>query len=339
MNCEVLPKNTPMILPMSIASVFFRSGPRAKHVGICSTPVLVFRWPLIGGPAAVISRFLKWFNLPRNSTVIREQMRKFIFLPVIVLVAAWSVVAQTSSGYQVDNFDFANAVQIQVKVVEPAKTTARTRQLSTSQNSKFTPASGALVQLTSQSINPSLGGFTTGNSDLDNFIVESGRRNSVDPLLLYSIMHQESSFKPRAMSYKGARGLMQLMPPTAARFGVTNIWDPKQNIEGGARYMRFLLDLFSGDVRLALAAYNAGEGAVLKYDYNVPPYSETQEYVRRIGRRYSMIRDPLAATNANHMTSGQLVAVQQKDPTPLSVYERSVFMTRLPDGRLQLVSQ
>ena len=188
-------------------------------------------------------------------------------------------------------------------------------------------------------INPSLGGFTTGSSDIDNFIVESGKRNAVDPLLLYSIMHQESSFKTRAMSYKGARGLMQLMPPTAVRFGVTNIWDPKQNIEGGARYMRFLLDLFGGDVRLALAGYNAGEGAVMKYGYKVPPYSETQEYVRRIGQRYSMIRDPQAAANASQLTREQLAAAKQKEAVPLSVYERSVFMTRLPDGRLQLVSQ
>jgi soluble lytic murein transglycosylase-like protein len=146
-------------------------------------------------------------------------------------------------------------------------------------------------------------------------------------------MHQESSFKARAMSYKGARGLMQLMPFTASRFGVTNIWDPKQNIEGGARYMRFLLNLFNGDVRLALAGYNAGEGAVMKYGYQVPPYSETREYVRRIGNRYSMIRDPQAIAQAN------TALVEQKDPTPLNVYERSVFMMRLPDGRLQLVSQ
>jgi soluble lytic murein transglycosylase-like protein len=146
-------------------------------------------------------------------------------------------------------------------------------------------------------------------------------------------MHQESSFKPRAMSNKGARGLMQLMPGTASRFGVTNIWDPKQNIEGGARYMRFLLDMFSGDVRLALAGYNAGEGAVMKYGNQVPPYSETREYVRRIGNRYSLIRDPEAVAKA-----GALPALQN-DPTSLNVYERSVFMARLPDGRLQLVSQ
>ena len=243
-------------------------------------------------------------------------MRRTLYILAIFALAAGSAAAQ----YQVDNFDFPNAVKVQT----PPKPVPQTKRL---------------VQLTSMPMNPSLGGFTTGNSDVDNYIVESGKRNSVDPLLLYSIMHQESSFKARAMSNKGARGLMQLMPFTASRFGVTNIWDPKQNIEGGARYMRFLLNLFNGDVRLALAGYNAGEGAVMKYGYQVPPYSETREYVRRIGNRYSMIRDPHAAENANALSDKELAAAQQKDPTPLNVYERSVFMTRLPDGRLQLVSQ
>ena len=235
-------------------------------------------------------------------------MRRTLYILAIFALAAGPTAAQ----YQVDNFDFPNAVKIQT----PQK-----------------PATKRLIQLTSMPLNPSLGGFTTGNSDVDNYIVESGKRNSVDPLLLYSIMHQESSFKARAMSNKGARGLMQLIPSTASRFGVTNIWDPKQNIEGGARYMRFLLNLFNGDVRLALAGYNAGEGAVMKYGYQVPPYSETREYVRRIGNRYSLIRDPQAVAQASSLPA------EQKDPTPLNVYERSVFMTRLPDGRLQLVSQ
>ena len=246
-------------------------------------------------------------------------MHKTLVTAAFILVSATIAAAQT--GYRVDNFDLPNAVQIETPKPEP-------------KNPK------RLVRLTSYiPTNPSLGGFTTGNADIDNYIVESGKRNSVDPLLLYSIMHQESSFKPRAMSYKGARGLMQLMPPTAARFGVTNIWDPKQNIEGGARYMRFLLNLFEGDVRLALAGYNAGEGAVIKYGRNVPPYSETQEYVRRIGRRYSLIRDPEAAAQANQLTTEQFAAAKQKNSTPLTVYEPTVFMARTPDGRLQLVSQ
>jgi hypothetical protein len=260
-------------------------------------------------------------------------MRKSILLLAMVLTSGISALAQAPSGYQVDNFDLANTVQIQTPKAElPAKP----KRLISSRNYTYSPAPGTLLHLTSQELNSSLGSFTTGNSDVDAFIIDSGKRNSVDPLLLYSIMHQESTFKARAMSYKGARGLMQLMPGTASRFGVTNIWDPKQNIEGGARYMRFLLDMFAGDVRLALAGYNAGEGAVLKYGYRVPPYNETQEYVRRIGQRYSLIRDPQAAVT---LTGAQLAAAQQKNPTPLNVYERSVYMTRLPDGRLQLVSQ
>ena len=261
-------------------------------------------------------------------------MRKTILLLAIIAACAGSGSAQTS-GYQVDNFDFANAVRIETPKIDPPKNSA-VKRLTRSRNYTHVPAPGALIHLTSQSLNPSLGGFTTGNSDIDKFIVESGQRNTVDPLLLYAIMHQESSFKPKAMSHKGARGLMQLMPFTASRFGVTNIWDPKQNIEGGARYMRFLLNLFSGDVRLALAGYNAGEGAVMKYGYEVPPYAETREYVRRIGKRYSIMRDPQSAIM---LSDGQLAAAKEKTATPLSVYERSVFMARLPDGRLQLVSQ
>ncbi|MGH9960133.1 MAG: lytic transglycosylase domain-containing protein, partial [Pyrinomonadaceae bacterium] len=155
----------------------------------------------------------------------------------------------------------------------------------------------------------------------------------------YSIMHQESTFKQGAVSPKGARGLMQLMPPTARRFGVTSIFDPRQNIEGGARYMRFLLDLFEGNVELALAGYNAGEGAVMKYGYRIPPYRETQEYVRRITRRYGLIRDPLAARSASALNREQLLAARQKESAPLTIYEQSVFAVRLPDGRLQLISQ
>jgi len=85
---------------------------------------------------------------------------------------------------------------------------------------------------------------------------------------------------------------MQLMPGTAARFGVTNIFDPKQNIDAGSRYMKWLLNRFQGDLSLALAGYNAGEGAVDKYGWRIPPYAETQEYVRRISRRYNLLRDP-----------------------------------------------
>jgi soluble lytic murein transglycosylase-like protein len=137
------------------------------------------------------------------------------------------------------------------------------------------------------SVTQRLNGQTTGNAKIDEIIVAAASRHGIEPLLLYSVMHQESAFNSQAVSPKGARGLMQLMPATAARFGVKNIFDPEQNIHGAAQYLRFLLDLFDGDVSLALAGYNAGEGAVKKYGYAVPPYPETINYVRKIKRRYT----------------------------------------------------
>lgn len=134
-------------------------------------------------------------------------------------------------------------------------------------------------------------GYSTGDAAVDSFIVDSSKRYRIDPLLIYAQMAQESSFKTRATSYKGASGLMQLMPATARRLGVTNIYDPQQNIEGGVKYMRILLDMFDQDLDLALAGYNAGEGAVIKYGNQIPPYAETQDYVRRISSRYrSMVQ-------------------------------------------------
>jgi soluble lytic murein transglycosylase-like protein len=127
---------------------------------------------------------------------------------------------------------------------------------------------------------------TTGNPKYDELIAASAARNGVDPNLITAVMRQESGFHSNARSYKGATGLMQLMPATAARFGVTNIYDPAQNIEGGARYLRFLLDSFNGDVDLALAGYNAGENAVVNSGYKIPRYRETRNYVRSISARY-----------------------------------------------------
>ncbi len=127
---------------------------------------------------------------------------------------------------------------------------------------------------------------STGNPAYDDLVMKAAARHGVDPNLIFSVMHQESGFNPRARSYKGASGLMQLMPATARRFGVTNIFDPAQNIDAGARYLRLLLDMFDDDVELALAGYNAGENAVVKSGFRVPRYRETQDYVRIISSRY-----------------------------------------------------
>lgn len=112
-------------------------------------------------------------------------------------------------------------------------------------------------------------------------------RHNLDPALLHAVIRAESSYNPTAVSHKGAMGLMQLMPGTAARYGVRDPYDPTENIYGGARYLSDLLDLFQSDVRLAVAAYNAGENNVIKYGNRVPPFQETQEYVARVLGFYS----------------------------------------------------
>ncbi|HEX8281794.1 MAG TPA: lytic transglycosylase domain-containing protein [Pyrinomonadaceae bacterium] len=129
--------------------------------------------------------------------------------------------------------------------------------------------------------------WTTGNVTIDNLIRLNGNRYGVDPYLIYCVIRQESGFRTGATSSVGAMGLMQLMPGTAARYGVVNAYDPAQSIRGGTRYLADLLRLFRGRVDLALAGYNAGEGAVMKYGNRIPPYRETQNYVRTIGSRYA----------------------------------------------------
>jgi soluble lytic murein transglycosylase-like protein len=134
---------------------------------------------------------------------------------------------------------------------------------------------------------PSQVAWTTGSARIDGLIRLNGQRYGVDPYLIYCVMHQESRFSSGATSTAGAQGLMQLMPGTAARYGVVNPYDPAQSIMGGTRYIADLLRLFGGRVDLALAGYNAGEGAVMKYGRRVPPYAETRNYVRTIGTRYA----------------------------------------------------
>jgi hypothetical protein len=281
-------------------------------------------------------------------------------IPLVVL-ALFFISASThaqSPSYSFDNFDTKNGVRVYIEATQPTARVgslrSRLKHSSRSSASKNSPGMAmdkavstvsptALVYDSSAAMANNAGsalrGFTTGSAQTDGYLTDAGIRNGIDPLLLYSIMHQESSFKSHAISPKGARGLMQLMPGTAVRFGVTNIFDPRQNIEGGARYVRFLLDRFEGDVDLTLAGYNAGEGAVERYGWRVPPYAETQEYVRRISRRYALLRDPNAALYAARVSSGEVARLQAKGPLPLTNYERTVSTVKLPDGRLQLTSQ
>ena len=133
---------------------------------------------------------------------------------------------------------------------------------------------------------------TSGDHELDLVITRTGRNLGVDPRLIHAVIWQESKYKPSAESHVGAQGLMQLMPAAAQRFGCEDRNDAESNVTAGTKYLRWLLKRFDGDVTLALAAYNAGEGNVDKYE-GVPPFGETQAYVRIITGRYGKTYHPV----------------------------------------------
>jgi soluble lytic murein transglycosylase-like protein len=148
-------------------------------------------------------------------------------------------------------------------------------------------------------------GWSSGNASIDQLIRTHASRVAIDPYLVFLVIEQESHFHPRAVSPKGARGLMQLMPGTARRFGVMRPFDAAENIRGGTEYLKQLLTMFGGRVDLALASYNAGEGRVLDYGNRVPPFKETRDYVKRISSRYrnqpvEVEPRPLAKTPGRH---------------------------------------
>ncbi len=124
-------------------------------------------------------------------------------------------------------------------------------------------------------------------------ILAAASENNVDPALIHAVISAESGYNPFARSRQGAAGLMQLMPETARRFGARNRLDPGQNIRAGVRYLRMLMDLFDNDLELVLAAYNAGENAVIRFGHRVPPYSETMIYVPRVLEYYERYRTRL----------------------------------------------
>ena len=121
----------------------------------------------------------------------------------------------------------------------------------------------------------------------DQIIRKSADKFKIDSALIKAIIKAESNFNHQAVSPVGAQGLMQLMPATASALQVENAFHPENNIEGGVRYLRYLLDIYSGNLNLALAAYNAGEGNVAKYNNNVPPFRETQNYIKRVLSYYN----------------------------------------------------
>jgi Transglycosylase SLT domain len=157
--------------------------------------------------------------------------------------------------------------------------------------------------------------------ELASLIQKAADRHQVDPDLIHAIVHVESGYDSRAVSSKGAIGLMQLIPATARRFGVEDPFDPRQNIEGGTSYLQYLLGLFDGNLALSLAAYNAGENSVLR-EGGIPPFPETREYVRKVRSIY----EPVLATEpsqsqasfrtSNQKWSGKAAKATKRAPEP-----------------------
>ncbi len=272
----------------------------------------------------------------------------FLFITLLSLLSISGFAQNRARVF--DNFDTSGGVRVatpkpSVKPIVSSKPTIQSSSSAAAYKEKMGASEGVglnnsyAISGLRMGTSKSLNGFTTGDTLIDSFIVESSRRYGIDPLLIYSQMHQESAFKKRARSYKGASGLMQLMPATARRFGVTEIYDPQQNIDAGVKYMRWLMNKFNGDVILALAGYNAGEGAVMKYGGVVPPYRETREYVRRISARYNQISNPSTLRDIREVDNSQLAKIDTEKPKPLKIYESDVMAVRMPDGRMRLVTR
>ena len=141
------------------------------------------------------------------------------------------------------------------------------------------------------------------NTPFHDMIRAAGERYNVDPDLIHCVIAVESNFNATAISNRNARGLMQLLPATASRMGVKNIFDPKENIDGGTKYLREMLTRYHNNVTLALAAYNAGPEKVQRYGNRVPPYQETQKYIDRITRGYAKIKTTVRVQETSPQTA------------------------------------
>ncbi|MES1257998.1 MAG: lytic transglycosylase domain-containing protein [Acidobacteriota bacterium] len=153
-------------------------------------------------------------------------------------------------------------------------------------------------------------------ADLASLVNQIALEQGVEDSLVHSVIRAESNYNARAVSPKGAQGIMQLIPSTARRFGVVNAFDPKDNIQGGVRYLRFLLDYYGNDYARTIAAYNAGEGAVDKY-HGVPPYPETQNYVVRVARNLKTARQIRARQAVPEPATAEMTATIAETHRPI----------------------
>ena len=173
---------------------------------------------------------------------------------------------------------------------------------------------------------------TSADTGIDQLVQNAAAQHQLPAELIHSVMKVESNFNPYAISPKGALGLMQLIPETARRFGVSNVFNPAENIQGGAKYLKYLMDLYNGDFALTLAAYNAGEAAVAKYG-GIPPYAETRSYVQQVYREFqkSVAAQPRPASKQQPPAQQPVAAVPEG---PAHIQE-----VVAPDGTVRYVSR
>ena len=190
------------------------------------------------------------------------------------------------------------------------------------------PRTGRLVR--SVIVTPSpVAAQAAARPGIDDAVEQAAARHSLPPLLIHSVIQVESRYNPYAVSPKGARGLMQLMPETARRFGVSDVFNPIENIRGGSQYLKYLLDLYHDDYRLALAAYNAGEGAVARYG-DVPPFPETRNYL-------TLVRKQLQAAPGPGRKDAAQTEMQPAETRPVGPNHIREIVE--PDGSVRYVSQ
>ena len=176
---------------------------------------------------------------------------------------------------------FNSLASFGMEPVKPDQDFQKILDANMSQKASASSSSPFANKIFSSELNP----ISSGNEDIDHLIETYSEKNGLDSAFVKAVIKQESGFQPKVTSSCGAMGLMQLMPATANSLGVKDAYDPEQNIAGGTKYLKGLLDRFGGDKSLALAAYNAGPNAVAKYN-GIPPYKETQNYVKNIMSMY-----------------------------------------------------
>ncbi len=177
---------------------------------------------------------------------------------------------------------------------------------------------------------PEASASAAGDSNVTDMIDRIADEQSVEAQLVHSVIKAESNYNPYALSPKGAQGMMQLIPATARRFGVANAFNPKQNVEGGVRYLHYLLELYNGDYPKAIAAYNAGENAVARYG-GIPPYPETRNYVIQVAKNLKVARQhAVRGAKTSKPALIETAAVETYNPIRASVSKDGKVYYRTP---------